>query len=216
MLNFLSSWPSRIVTLILMLAITAFYAFPKTEIVPEARPLAAFPAQVGDWVMTRETELDEEIKAVLKADDTLLRDYSGPTGVANLYVAFFRSQSTGVAPHSPKNCLPGSGWVPSESGIHRFAIPGRAEPIEVQRYVVAKGESRSLVMYWYQSSHRIVASEYWAKFYTVVDSIRHRRSDASLVRVVVGVGPGGIQEAERTALAFIHSFFGPLSEYLPH
>jgi hypothetical protein len=39
------------------------------------------------------------------------------------------------------------------------ALPGRTEPIEVNRYIIQRGDTKSLVLYWYQSRDRAVASE---------------------------------------------------------
>jgi EpsI family protein len=71
------------------------------------------------------------------------------------------------------------------------------------------------VLYWYQSHNRVIASEYAAKIFTVVDSIRYNRSDTSLVRVVVPVQDGDTQGAVNTAVSFVKTAFEPLKEYLP-
>jgi EpsI family protein len=135
--------------------------------------------------------------------------------VATLFVAYFESQRTGKAPHSPKNCLPGSGWVPSQSGMIDIAIVAEKEPIRVNRYVVSRGQNESVVLYWYQARNRIVASEYSAKIFTVADAIRYNRTDTSLVRVVVGVEDGNTRGATDTAVSFVQSLFEPLRRYLP-
>src|SRR5207244_8960432 len=138
------------------------------ENVPDVRPLADFSRQLGDWFLTKEGHVDEETQAVLQADDTLTRVYSSlkdPLAQASLFVAFFKTQRTGKAPHSPKNCLPGSGWERLRDDVVSITIPNLPEPIQVNRYVVSKGEERSLVLYWYQSPNRVVASEYKAKFW---------------------------------------------------
>jgi EpsI family protein len=154
---------------------------------------------------------------VLKADDVLSRLYrDDKTGyIATLFVAFFDTQRTGKAPHSPKNCLPGSGYVPTTNDIIEIPIPGQAQPLEANRYVVTRGDSQSVVLYWYQSHNRTVASEYWAKYYTVTDAIRYNRSDTALVRIVVPVADGNTQKAIDTAVSFAVSFFPQLKQYLP-
>ena len=43
---------------------------------------------------------------------------------------------------------------------------------EVNRYLVQNGNHRELLIYWYQGRGRAVASEYWDKLYTVMDSAR--------------------------------------------
>ncbi|MDQ2841363.1 MAG: EpsI family protein [Acidobacteriota bacterium] len=115
----------------------------------------------------------------------------------------------------PVSGPPGSGWVQTKSGTEEISIPGKAEPIRVNEYVVARGDNESVVLYWYQSHNRVVASEYSAKIYTVTDSIRYNRSDTSLVRVVVPVSNGNRKQAIETATSFVKTFFEPLNEFLP-
>jgi hypothetical protein len=71
--------------------------------------------------------------------------------MAPLFVAYFQTQRTGKTPHSPKNCLPGSGWAPSQSGMIGIRVPGETEPIRVNRYIVSRGDNQDTVLYWYQA-----------------------------------------------------------------
>jgi EpsI family protein len=194
-----------------------FYGFSRAEKIPAHKTLSEFTLNNTLWRMSQELEMDKESLEVLKADDILSRAYvnEGTGQVATLFVAYFSTQRTGKAPHSPKNCLPGSGWVPSRSGELKIAIPGQPEPISVNEYIISRGDNESVVLYWYQSHDRVIASEYAAKIYTVTDSIRYNRSDTALVRVVVGVSNGDRQKALETATSFVQAFFEPLKEYLP-
>lgn len=189
----------------------------RSESVPPSPPLAGLPSQIAEWTQVREGVVEKEVQEVLKADDTLTRWYASPQGtVASLFIAAFRTQRDGKAPHSPKNCLPGAGWVQVVNDVQMVAIPGREAPIEVNRYVVQKGETRSLVMYWYQSRDRAVASEYRAKMFVVADAMRYNRTDTALVRVIVDVPAGGsLQGAEEKATAFIRSSYGLIRKQLP-
>jgi EpsI family protein len=94
-------------------------------------------------------------------------------------------------------------------------IPGEAEPIRVNKYVVSRGQNQSVVFYWYQSHNRVIASEYAAKIYTVADSIRYHRSDTALVRVVVDVRDGDVDHATNIGEQFVKAVFEPLKHYLP-
>jgi EpsI family protein len=215
--NFLTSKSARILSIVLLAQAGVFYGFSRNETIPARAPLAAFSIDNSPWQMRQEVELDKETLDVLKADDITSRVYQDrDTGrIATLFIAYFETQRTGKAPHSPKNCLPGSGWVQTEGGTVDIDIPGRSTPITVNRYVVAKGENESVVLYWYQARDRIIASEYAAKLYTVADAIRYNRSDTALVRVVVGVQGGDTERAVNTATSFVKAFFGPLKAYLP-
>jgi len=215
--NFYTGRAFLAVSATLAIQILLCYLAPKGEYVPAARPLAGFPRQLGTWTAIRDGAVESEVQELLKADDTLNRTYAeesdGP--VANLFVAFFKSQRAGVSPHSPKVCLPGSGWTPLDSRRLQLSVPGRTAPITVNRYTVARGENRSVVIYWYQTPHRIIANEYMAKLYLMLDGVRYRRSDTSLVRVIVPVVDNDEARAQQKAIEFVQEFIAPLSRHLP-
>jgi EpsI family protein len=172
------------------------------------------PKSFGHWQFYEEGVVDKETMDVLKADDLLNRLYQDGRVAANLFVAGFRSQRTGKAPHSPKNCLPGSGWLELSSGEVSVDV-GQASPIRVNRYVISHGEERSLVLYWYQSRDRVVADEFRAKFWVVADAIRYNRTDTALVRVIVPILNRDEAGAEQRATDFVRSFYPSLRNYLP-
>jgi EpsI family protein len=125
---------------------------------------------------------------VLRASDYLLRDFQQPNGqAANFYVGYYASQREGASYHSPLNCLPGSGWTLTQPDKVTISLPdGRS--FAANKWVIQNGDYKSLMIYWYQGRGRAVASEYWGKVYTVIDSVRLRRSDGAMVRVTVPLG----------------------------
>jgi len=217
-MTFLRSPHCRVLSALLVLHIAVSRGSLRNENPPAHTPLQMVPAAIGGWRLAQEGVVGKEVQEVLQADDLLSRTYAHAESqtVASLFVAYFRSQRTGVAPHSPKNCLPGSGWVPSESSIVPIAVPGRAGPIRVNLYLVSKGDAQSVTLYWYQSRGRVVASEYAAKIYTVLDAIRFNRTDTALVRVVVPVTGRGQDIARRAGERFIVEIFPTLAPFLPN
>jgi len=217
MASWLNSKSSKVLSVVLLVQAAAFYGFSRRERIPPHKLLEDFSLNDSNWSLQEKVDIDRDTLEVLKADDLLSRVYiNKATGqLATLFVAYFQTQRTGKAPHSPKNCLPGSGWVQMQSGTLEIPIRGEAEPIHVNRYVVARGDNQSIVLYWYQARNRVIASEYSAKIYTVTDAIRYNRSDTSLVRVVVDVRNGDTQKALDGAVSFVQTFFEPLKEYLP-
>jgi EpsI family protein len=206
-----------VLTAALVIQTALFYSASRGERVPVGMPLDSFPLQIHDWHMVQDTPVEKEILDQLKADDTLNRFYAepgSPMGL-NLFIAYFKTQRTGQSPHSPKNCLPGSGWEPTSIGFLDTAIPGQAKPIKINRYVVSHGDEKSVVLYWYQSQRRVVASEYAAKFWLVMDSIRYHRSDTALVRVTVPILHNDEEAATRAGVEFVESLFPVLKGYLP-
>jgi EpsI family protein len=206
---------ARVLTGVLIVQAVLFYTASRGESAPPELPLNDFPRQLNDWTMVNQGVVEKEVLDILRADDTLSRTYSSSNGIANLFVAYFHTQRTGQSPHSPKNCLPGAGWSQTSSGYMDVPIPARNETIKINRYVVSKGEDKSLVLYWYQTPKRVIANEYEAKFWLVADSVRTHRSDTSLVRVVVPVTRDGEEKALATGTAFVKAMYPALRNYLP-
>lgn len=93
----------------------------------------------------------------------------------------------------------------------RITIAPAGKPaFEANRYLIENGGMKQLLIYWYQGRGRAVASEYWGKVYTVIDSVRLRRSDGAMVRVMVPVG-----ESERAALESAAKLAASVSTVLP-
>ncbi len=215
--RFLRSPVAIAVSVMLLAQGVYFAALPKHRIIQLARPFSQFPQNIGGWQSLGDITIEQEIQDLLKADDIMNRNYRGPAWPmdVNLFIAYFRSQRAGSSPHSPKVCLPGNGWTPSESNETPLTVPGRSTPIVVNRYVVSKGTERSVVMYFYQSNGRVLANEYQAKLYSMFASTRYHRSDAAIVRVVVPVVGDDEAAAVRLSGDFLKAIFPAVEAHLP-
>ena len=184
-----------ILTVLLLAQAAIFYGFSRGESAPGHRALDEFPTRLAGWTMIQQGVIEKEIADILRADDYITRSYGNGRKQANLFAAFFKSQRTGQSPHSPKNCLPGSGWIWTVSDQIPISIADENRTIQVNRYIVQRGEEKSLILYWYQSRDRVVANEYAAKVYVVADALRYNRTDTALVRVEVPIFEGNDQAA---------------------
>ena len=217
-MNFLNNKYARVLTLVLLLQAVAFYAVARRpENSPVVAPLMSFPTAFDGWQTIREIAVEKEVQDVLKADDVLNRVYvnRARTGSASLFIAFFKTQRYGQSPHSPKNCLPGSGWEAVSDQRIPVTVQGWNAPIYINRYVVEHGDEKSVTLYWYHSHNRVIASEFAAKFWLVADSIRYHRSDTALVRVIVGVRNGDVEAASNTGVQFVQALFPQILKQLP-
>jgi EpsI family protein len=210
---------SRFLPVALILIATAIFLQARTrgEAFPPREKLASFPERLAGMEGT-DVEIPKESLEVLHPTDYLLRSYAGekPSDIpVSLFIAYFASQRTGDAIHSPKNCLPGNGWAPVQSSRIELSFPGHP-PFPVTRYIIAKGDSRSLVLYWYWAHDRGIASEYWAKYYLVADSMRMNRSDGSLVRIATAIGPDeSVESAQQRLMPFTNRVLPLLNNYIP-
>jgi EpsI family protein len=180
------------------------------------RALRDFPSQLGSWrQIGGDMRFDDETEKILRADDYLSRNFESNGRQASFYVGYYATQRNGATYHSPLNCLPGSGWTMSEG--RRIAItPQDGRPaFEANRFVVQNGKDRALIVYWYQGRGRTTASEYWGKIYTILDSVRSRRSDGAMVRVLVPLG-NSQEEAQQAALDLASSAASELPAFVPN
>ena len=211
---------ARVVIVLACLVATAVVVIraDRQEEVPLRASFATFPMQLGDWRGVPQPRMSEQVEKVLGADDYLTRAYYLPdrSGIG-LFIGYWKSQRQGDTIHSPLNCLPGAGWEPMSSGHLTFADPRQGEPLTVNRVVIQKGLEKQLVLYWYQSHGRIVASEYWGRLYLMADAMRLNRTDGSIVRVIAPVGSGADAEAraEQSALRFVGELLPRLESFLP-
>jgi EpsI family protein len=216
---------SRAITLFAIFALTAtaIARGARSDVVAHRLPFATFPMQLDDWSGRQEPAFDDKTLAILGLDDYVSRAYVSRQSAAGLYVGYWASQRAGDTIHSPLNCLPGAGWEPlSKSALDievREAVPigSPTRTIAVNRYVIQNGLDRQMVLYWYQSHGRVVASEYFSKFFLVADAIRLNRTDAALVRVILRVTDdgGGETGAEREGVRFVKSLFPMLAAFVP-
>jgi EpsI family protein len=215
----MKAWSFRfVIAAALMLASAlVLQGHSRSESFPPRTPLGSLPLHFGEWT-GQEFSLDQQTLDILGQGEFLVRDYehaSQPQPPISLFIAYFPSQKAGDTIHSPNHCLPGAGWVPTLRQVVPISRPdGSSFP--VNRYVVSKQGNRQLVLYWFQAHGRAVASEYWAKYYLVADSVRMNRSDGGLVRLMSPMYPGETPDAAQARVMKIGSQLIPLLDsYMP-
>jgi EpsI family protein len=208
-------WAKTLVPLFLAGQGLLVYWSAGTEHPPAPPALWQFPATFSGWMELRDDPIDADVANTLRADRLLSRTYIDRAGEsAGFLVAWFQSQRAGASqPHSPKVCLPASGWTAESTG--ELTIATAAGAITVNRYVVASRGERAVILYWYQTSRRATAGEWASKLWLVADALRDRRTDTALVRIVVESRPGGDERATWTAANFARSVYPVLVHQLP-
>jgi EpsI family protein len=162
--------------------------------------------------VSRDIGADQAIES-LHPDRLLDLNYAGPAS-ANLFVAWYRSQLAGNAqPHSPRMCLPGSGWMPIRTG--EATISTTDGPVRVNRWVVANGAQHAAVLYWYQTPRRVIMGEWPVKFWLAADALRDHRTDLAFVRVVMWPVDGNDDRALVDASEFAALIYPQLRQWMP-
>jgi EpsI family protein len=203
--------------IVLVLLTSAGLAAVRThagEVAVSREQLSELPYVIAGWTGVDMEPLSDDILAQVGVDDYTSRQYlrsDGATAV-NVYVGYYASQRQGDTIHSPMNCLPGAGWQPIETA--RQTITAGETRVEVNRYVISKGLSRQVVLYWYQGRGRVVASEYAHKAWLMVDAARLGRTNGGLVRLIVPVTTT-VDAATEQVTTFATALVPHLARYLP-
>ncbi len=154
----------------------------------------------------------------MQLDDYVLADYVNDAGgSANFYVSWYNSQRKGEAVHSPRACLPGGGWQMQQFAQRTLAgIAINGEPLRVNRAIVAQGNQRALVYYWFQQRGRVIDNEFAVKWYLFWDAVTRHRTDGAMVRLMTALPAGGnASEADRQLTEFASRVAPDLPRYIP-
>jgi EpsI family protein len=204
----------KFVIVCVMLAATVLYVNLHADVmVPMNRPFGEFPIVVGNWRMISQADFDDQILAVLKPTDYLSRVYTTGDGRnAQLYIGYHGGGKEGGEIHSPRHCLPGSGWY--EASSRRTELDVNGKKIRLVRAVYQKGTVKQLFFYWFQVQDRTLADEYSLKLAQIANSMTERRRDAAFIRIAI---PVTSDEEQSTTLGmnFISEFYPVIAKYLP-
>jgi EpsI family protein len=204
------------VALLLAGTVLLLHARGDTDSIPVSEPLSRVPWTIAGWTGS-DVPIAQATLEVLGNGDFLSRVYAqaGEPLPIGLFIGYFPTQRTGVTIHSPKHCLPGAGWAfESSQYVDLNDTNGKAH--RVGEYIIADGENRQFVIYWYQAHGRSVANEYLAKVYLVADAMRLNRTDGALVRVITPIGPEeGVSAARARAEAFTAQLAPMLPRFIP-
>jgi EpsI family protein len=199
---------------ILLCAFVLLHTMSHGEAIVPRQPLHELPYALGPWT-GKEQPLQDQVVQAVGVSDYANRIYSQPPETpVQLYVGYYASQRTGDTIHSPKNCLPGSGWDPIQSGYATVSVPS-GRTIVVNEYVIQRDQDRELVFYWYQGRGRVIASEYAGKFWMVADAISRNRTDGALVRVITPMNDGEDNAGARLT-SFTRTLFPSLDQLIPN
>ncbi len=188
-------------------------------LIPERASFNTFPLVIDSWTGRDSVIDDQAVLDSLAADDYLLaeywnRDFGGAVG---LWVAYYEEQRKGRAVHSPRACLPGGGWQLETFEEYTLEDMGPAgEPYVINRSVIAKGEMRQLVYFWFVERGRIQTNEYAVKWYIFWDALTRNRTEGALVRVTTFVPDmSQMETADLRLESFVRSLNPRLAYHLP-
>jgi exosortase D (VPLPA-CTERM-specific) len=205
-------WPYLLAAFILMvLAGPLVHYEAKAPPVPIRQSFDNFPMELGPW-QGQHTFIDPEMVEATRSDAHLSADYLNPgQAPVSLWIAYYDTQKkAGGFVHSPKGCLPASGWQITDEGIYQIR-----PHISVNYMVTNKMGARIVVFYWFLQRGRWLTSEYLNKLYMGYDGLLRRRTDGAIIRLVTPAGKDVAAAKERLA-AFTNLMIPVLPEFIPN
>ena len=204
----------RFIVLYILLGLAALYVYTRSEVaVPVNQSLSLFPQQMGDWTMTGQARFDERVLAVLLPTDYLSRSYENSRGEKlSLYIGYHDGGPNSGPIHSPKQCLPGSGWNRLDDEARQLNVNGKQMDYVSSLY--QKDTQKQLFLYWFQVRDQFLTNEYALKFAMAKNSFLSNRRDSSFIRLSVMVKDGE-DEARLIGENFIKAFLPAIQESLP-
>ena len=206
--------PWRFYVLFVLLGLAAVYVYTRSEAaVPVNKSLDLFPQKVADWTMVGQARFDERVLAVLLPTDYLSRTYVDSDGNRlSLYIGFHDGGPNSGPIHSPKQCLPGSGWNYLKNDVRQVKYDGSEIPYVSAIY--QKDTEKQLFLYWFQVRDQILTNEYALKLAMVKNSMMNNRRDSSFIRLSV-MATDGEEKATEVGEKFIRDFYVAIREALP-
>lgn len=216
----------RIAAAFCFLAVNFYiYNYFATEAVtPPRQSFAEFPETLEGWHCVERETLEEKVLNNLGVTDYLICTYQReePAAVVAAYVGYHETQVREEgggggenAIHPPKHCLPGSGWSILDASVVELELPGLPPGAQVNRMIIAKGNARQLVYYWYHSRGRVIAQD-WRKLIALFwDRATQSRTDGSLVRFTVPVVRDQYDVAEASFRDLASAVVPRLPAYVP-
>jgi EpsI family protein len=202
----------KFILILAILLITFVFAGAIKIMKPTAgtvKDLDQFPLEYDGW-FGRLDNIDRATLDMLNPDKYFNATYANRQGLAvQLFFDYFGSGGSSGGVHSPRNCLPGSGWAILGVEAREITINGRTIP--GSRFHLRLGETAQVMDFWYITRRGETSNDYKFKLYTMLSSLALQPTDVAFIRFVARDNP-----ESRKALAEFEMTFVPLIyDYLP-
>jgi EpsI family protein len=154
-----------------------------------------FPLIIGQWHGERDV-VSQPVLDLLNPVDIFSATYTNSDGAQiHLLFDFFSSDATFGGPHSPRNCLPGSGWVIQEVEHHNVSVNGRTIP--AGRFALQFGATKRVMDFWYVTNFGETSNDYVFKLHLLLSSLTFKPRDVAFVRFIANDDPVSLEALEQ-------------------
>jgi len=197
----------------IILAAAGFIHLREAVAVPQARAFSEFPQIYKGWRSLGDQTFDAGVIKLLRPTAYLSRTYVHPEyGAVQLYVGYHDGGPQSGPIHSPRHCLPGSGW--EEYARSNLTLNVDGGELDAAGALFGKDKEKIYMLYWFQLQEKHYRSEYSFKAASILNALLRNRSDQAFIRITVPAvsDPAHAREA---AERFTRDFFPIIKEFLP-
>jgi len=204
----------RYIIVYLLLVLTALFIYThETVAVPVNKPLTDIPTSFGEWTMVGQSRFNQDVLQNLQPTDYLYRVYKDSAGNrVTLYLGYHAGGPESGPIHSPKHCLPGSGWFELSEVKRKIQVAGKELP--VVQAVYQNGDQKEMFLYFFQVKGQILTDEYSLKISEITNSILYNRRDSAFIRISVPFH-GDQAEAAAAGDSFVIKVYPYIASVLP-
>lgn len=178
------------------------YYRPKTSSITK---FEKFPVEKGDWIGQRD-DLIPAIVEILNPTEIFSATFTNPEGIeVHLFFDYFSQQNSRAGPHSPRNCLPGSGWTILDTEEREITVDGRT--IKIGRFHMRLGGLEKVMDFWYVTRHGETANDFMFKFYMMINSLTFKPIDVAFIRIIAHDDEEGLLALDDFENVFVEEIY---------
>jgi len=172
--------------------------FVFTMLLTYFRPVSAgdvnfddFPMEFGQWKGKKEN-ITQTVIDMLNPMDITSISYVNDEGInIHLFFDYFSSDASFGGPHSPRNCVPGSGWIIENTYEKNIELNGRI--IHSGVFELRFEKSLSVMEFWYVTHFGETANDYRFKLYELLSALTFSPRDVAFIRFVTSNDPKSLE-----------------------
>lgn len=208
-----------LIGLFLFLSVIVYPMSLKKEMWPADLDLSKFPSEIGDWKVTEELPVTDELFPVEAREGRVIgfksfnRKYTNKEGNSLwFYIGYFNYEK-GAYQHNPARCYLSQGWTIMEEKIENIEMPG---DVNINSMFAQRGPIQQIVLYWFQIDNAVYTDKFKHRIKILKNALLSGRLDAVIISLTCDTEKGNIENIVGFEKNFAKEVIPVIPKYLPH
>ncbi|MDD5772196.1 MAG: EpsI family protein [bacterium] len=188
------------------------------EMWPKDLDLSRFPRIIGDWEVTEELPVTDELLPTEVREGRAIgfksfsRKYTNKEGNSVwLYIGYFNYEK-GAYSHNPARCYLSQGWTVMDEKIEKIEMPG---DVNVNRMSAQMGPVQQIVLFWFQIDNGVYTDKFKHRLKILKNALFNGRLDAVIISLTCDTEKDNINNIVRFEKDFAKEVIPVIPKYLP-